>query len=66
VRGGLPVPVPGADDVLIRVAEAGVNRHDCNQRHRGPSPAHSDVPGLEVSGHVIDCGQNVLDPQFGN
>ena len=65
VRGGLPVPSPGPDEVLIRVAAAGVNRHDCNQRSRGPTPEHSDVPGLEVSGHIIDCGRNVSRQRIG-
>lgn len=27
----------GSDDVLIEVAAAGINRHDCNQRAAGPS-----------------------------
>jgi NADPH:quinone reductase len=61
----LPVPSPGPDEVLVRVAAAGVNRHDCNQRSRGPTPEHSDVPGLEVSGHIIDCGQNVARERIG-
>lgn len=53
---GLALPAPGPDEVLIDVAWAGVNRHDCNQRRRGPTPAHSDVPGLEVSGTVRWAG----------
>ena len=45
-----PVPEPAADEVLIRVAAAGVNRPDVFQR-RGryaPPPGASDIPGLEV------------------
>ena len=61
----LPVPSPGPDEVLVRVAAAGVNRHDCNQRSRGPTPGHSDVPGIEVSGHIMDCGQNVSRERIG-
>lgn len=53
---GLPLAEPAPDEVLIDVAFAGVNRHDCNQRRRGPTPAHSDVPGLEVSGTVRWAG----------
>jgi NADPH:quinone reductase len=64
-KKGFPVAAPGPDEVLIHVAAAGVNRHDCNQRRRGPSPEHSDVPGLEVSGHIIDCGQNVSRERIG-
>lgn len=55
----VPVPSPRAGEVLIAVKAAGVNRHDCNQRRRGPSPDHSDVPGLEVSGLVVGVGSGV-------
>ncbi len=49
-----PSPVPGAGDVLIRVAAAAVNRPDVQQR-RGlypPPPGASDIPGLDVAGVV--------------
>jgi len=49
------VPEPGAGELLIRVAAAGVNRADVLQR-RGlyPPPAGaSDIPGLEVAGVVV-------------
>lgn len=53
-----PVPVPGAGEVLIRVAAAGVNRPDVLQRQGKypPPPGASDIPGLEVSGTVIAAG----------
>jgi NADPH:quinone reductase len=50
-----PVPTPGADEVLIQVAAAGVNRPDVLQR-KGfyPAPAGaSDIPGLEVAGQIV-------------
>jgi len=56
-----PDPLPGPDDVLIRVAGAGVNRPDVMQR-RGfypPPPGASDIPGLEVSGTVAAVGARV-------
>ena len=31
-RGGLPLPVPGPDEVLIHVRAAGVNNTDINMR----------------------------------
>ena len=49
------VPVPGLDEVLIRVEAAGVNRPDIMQR-KGlypPPPGATDVPGLDVSGTVV-------------
>ncbi len=52
------VPVPQAGQVLIKVAAAGVNRPDVLQR-KGLYPApkgHSELPGLEVAGHVAALG----------
>src|SRR5690606_39061651 len=60
-----PTPHPKHGEVLIAVQAAGVNRHDCNQRQRGPSPAHSDVPGLEVAGVVAAVGQGVAPEWLG-
>ena len=59
VERTVPVPALGDDELLIEIAFAGVNRHDCNQRRRGPTPAQSDIPGLEVSGIVRDAGSRV-------
>ncbi len=55
----LPVPTPGAGEVLVRVAAAGVNRPDVLQR-RGmyPPPAGaSPIPGLEIAGEVVALGE---------
>lgn len=56
-----PVPVPGAGDVLIRVAAAGVNRPDVLQRlgRYAPPPGVSDLPGLEVAGTIELLGPDV-------
>ena len=62
-RSGLRLP--GDDEVLIEVRAAGVNRHDCNQRRRGPTPAHSDVPGLEVAGRIVAVGRGVAADRLG-
>jgi len=60
----MPVPEPGAGEVLIKVAAAGVNRPDMMQR-KGlypPPTGATDDPGLEVSGTVVSVGQNVSEP----
>ncbi len=56
-----PVPVPGADEVLIRVMAAGVNRPDVAQRQGlyPPPPGASDIPGLEVAGEIVAAGAGV-------
>ncbi len=62
-----PIPAVGADEVLIRVVAAGVNRPDVMQR-KGlypPPPGASDIPGLEVAGEVVQVGANVRDPLVG-
>ena len=53
-----PVPEPGPDEVLIRVAAAGVNRPDILQRMGAypPPPGASDIPGLEIAGTVVSAG----------
>ena len=55
----LPRPKPG--EVLLHVAAAGVNRPDCLQRAGAypPPPGASDLPGLEVAGTVVECGEAV-------
>jgi NADPH:quinone reductase len=57
----LPTPRPGPREVLIRVAAAGVNRPDVMQREGKypPPPGASDIPGLEVSGTIAECGADV-------
>lgn len=60
------VPQPGAGEVLIRVASAGVNRPDLLQRNGMPlPPGVTDVLGLEVSGTVAALGAGVDYPAVG-
>jgi NADPH:quinone reductase len=54
-----PDPVPGTEEVLVRVHAAGLNGADMMQR-RGlyPAPAGSpqDIPGMEFAGEVVALG----------
>ncbi|MEL6878643.1 MAG: zinc-binding dehydrogenase, partial [Pseudomonadota bacterium] len=61
-------PKPGAQDVLIRVAYAGVNRPDCIQRagHYPAPPGASPILGLEVAGEVVAIGADVPDDILGS
>lgn len=62
-----PVPQPGAEEVLIKVHAAGVNRPDAMQRAGlyPPPPGASDIPGLEVSGEVVALGEGAARYQIG-
>ena len=56
-----PLPRPKANEILVKVAAAGVNRPDVLQRmglYPVP-PDASDLPGLEIAGEVAACGAQV-------
>lgn len=63
-----PVPQPAAGEVLIEVHAAGVNRADVKQRAGDyPMPAGaSTVPGLEVSGRIVQLGEGVTQWREGD
>jgi NADPH:quinone reductase len=63
-----PRPSPGAADVLINVAAAGVNRPDVMQRlgKYPPPPGASDIPGLEVAGTIEEVGADVHSWRIGD
>ncbi|MEE4279516.1 MAG: NAD(P)H-quinone oxidoreductase [Halieaceae bacterium] len=64
----MAIPIPGAEEVLIEVHAAALNRADLLQR-KGlyPPPADaSPVMGLEVSGRVIGVGEAVPGWKIGD
>jgi putative PIG3 family NAD(P)H quinone oxidoreductase len=67
VPASRPLPTPGTDEVLIRVAAAGVNRPDVLQRqgNYSPPPGASDIPGLEVAGTIVALGRGVAGWRVG-
>jgi NADPH2:quinone reductase len=76
-KGGAPsvlvpssgqIPQPQADEVLIKVAYAGVNRPDVLQRSGNypPPPGASPYLGLEVSGEVVALGSGVAGLAVGD
>ncbi|KAI93553.1 NAD(P)H-quinone oxidoreductase [Rhodomicrobium udaipurense JA643] len=64
----MPAPEPKADEVLIEVAAAGVNRPDVLQRQGlyPPPPGASNIPGLEVSGKIAAVGASVTRWKVGD
>jgi len=63
-----PVPKPGPNEILVKVAAAGVNRPDVLQRlglYPVP-PGASDLPGLEISGEVVALGEGVTKRKIGD
>ena len=63
-----PTPAPGPGEVLIKVVAAGVNRPDVLQRYGKypPPPGASDIPGLEVAGHIAGRGAGVVQCKDGD
>ncbi|HEX7391288.1 MAG TPA: NAD(P)H-quinone oxidoreductase [Acidiphilium sp.] len=63
-----PIPTPKPDEVLIRVAAAGVNRPDVQQRKGAypPPPGASPILGLEAAGTVAAIGPAVTAWQVGD
>lgn len=58
----LPKPVPSANEILVRVAFAGLNRADLFQLQAlYPLPEETAfVPGMECSGIIENIGENVV------
>jgi NADPH:quinone reductase len=63
-----PVPKPAAGEILVKVSAAGVNRPDVMQRMGlyPPPPGATDIPGLEIAGEVVACGDGVTRWKVGD
>lgn len=62
-------PAFTTDEVLVKVAAAGINRPDVFQRKGNyPPPAHApqDIPGLEIAGTIAEVGANVTRWKIGD
>ena len=67
----IPEPKPKADEVLVKIAAAGVNYLDIYYRsgfhwggHHGRALPY--IPGAEAAGTVIEVGPNVTDVKVGD
>src|SRR6478609_6151325 len=64
-----PIPTYGPNEVLVKVAAAGVNRPDVAQRkghYPPPAGAPQDIPGLEIAGIITEVGANVTRFRVGD
>lgn len=63
-----PDPVIGPGEVLIEVDAAGINRPDVIQRlgKYPPPPGASDIPGLEISGTIVEVASDVTSCRVGD
>jgi NADPH2:quinone reductase len=61
-------PRPGKEQVLVKVAAAGVNRPDVMQRTGGypPPPGAPLTPGLEIAGEIVELGEGCTRFKVGN
>lgn len=66
--GAVPAPQPGAGEVLIEVACAGINFKDVMARRGDPgyAPVHPFTPGVEATGTVTALGAGVTDLAVGD
>lgn len=63
-----PVPEPKAGQILVKVATAGVNRPDVQQRMGAYPPPKdaSPLPGLEIAGEVVALGADITRWKVGD
>ncbi len=57
----VPDPVPGPEEVVVKVVATALNRADLLQRrgfYPGPPMPH-EIPGMELAGHIIELGERV-------
>jgi NADPH2:quinone reductase len=65
----VPDLIPSQNEVLIQVKASGINRSDILQRqgkYAAPSSTSNEIPGLEVSGIIVDCGPEVTQWKKGD
>lgn len=65
----VPDPVPGPDEILVRVAHTAINRADTLQRmgaYPDPQRRELEIPGLEYAGTVEAVGDRVTLWQTGD
>jgi len=64
-----PQPAYAADEVLVKVAAAGVNRPDVSQRkgnYPPPAGAPTEIPGLEIAGIITAVGAGISRWKIGD
>jgi NADPH2:quinone reductase len=64
-----PAPAYNANEVLIKVMAAGVNRPDIAQRkgnYPPPKGAPENIPGLEIAGIITQIGSDVTQWKIGD
>lgn len=65
----VPDLVPSNNEVLIQVKASGINRSDILQRegkYAAPNSTSNEIPGLEVSGIIVECGPEVTQWKKGD
>ena len=67
--GERPDPVPLPSEVLVRATHAALNPADVAQRagnYPAPPGSPADIPGLEVAGTIVACGEAVTTWRAGD
>lgn len=74
VRDDVPLPEPGADEVIIKVEACGICGSDLHlyrtNAHRGPgvlrATPEGEIPGHEYAGTVVKLGANIAHYRVGD
>jgi len=68
VSNECPIPLPEKNHILIKTSYSGVNRADIYQAEGNYSPPENvtDVLGLEISGEIIELGEDVKTASKGS
>ncbi len=64
----VPAPIPGPEEVVVRLVSTALNRADLLQRmglYPGP-PMEYEIPGMEYAGTISQVGQRVSDWSVGD
>lgn len=62
----VPDPIPGNEQVLVKVDAAGICGSDLHGYHHQPEkPQTPRIGGHELAGHIIDIGKDVVDYKSG-
>lgn len=62
----IPIPKPGAYELLVKVKATALNRYDILQRQGHYKPSGSAILGIEIAGDIVAMGEEVTQFKLGD